>query len=268
MSNYPFVNCREFPNLPHPPDRSASSITGEQTMKQDSAEYPTVETSEEICYPDGSFQLPSSGGADVAEEVELIWFSTHFEDSMEMYADAATVAQHLNNHKSWFSQCALPMKAEPIGENGYDLLIGRFGAFGYRVEARIGLELLPPDARGTYLIKTIPIPNYTPPGYEVNFCSAMNLVEVSAEEFAKNWQGADRSQLPPLITIAGWKLDLAVGVSFPKFIRSMSESLIKKTGEGILETIIKQVNRRLTYKTQLVFHENLDIPFPKNIHRH
>ncbi|MDQ2097818.1 MAG: DUF1997 domain-containing protein [Tychonema bourrellyi B0820] len=237
-------------------------------MKQDSAEYPTIEASDEICYPDGSFQPPETGGADVAEDVELIWFSTHFEDSMEMYADAATVAEHLNNHKTWFCQCALPMKAEPIGENGYDLLIGRFGAFGYRVEARIGLELLPPDAEGCYLIKTIPVPNYTPPGYEVNFCSAMNLMELSADDFAKNWSISDRSQLPPLITIAGWKLDLAVGVYFPKFIRSMSKSLIQKTGEGILEKIIKQVNRRLTYKTQLVFHESLGIPFPKKPHKH
>lgn len=237
-------------------------------MKQDSVEYPTVEASDELWYPDASLQPPETGGADVAEEVELIWFSTHFEDSMEMYADAATVAEHLNNHKSWFCQCALPMKSEPLGENGYDLLIGRFGAFGYRVEARIGLELLPPDAEGCYLIRTIPVPNYTPPGYEVNFCSAMSLAEVSADEFAKNGSSCDRSQLPPIITIAGWKLDLAVGVSFPKFIRSMSTTLIQKTGEGILEKIIKQVNRRLTYKTQLVFHESLGIPFPKKRHKH
>lgn len=239
-------------------------------MKQDSAEYPTVEASEELWYPDGSLQLPSSGDADAdaAESVEPIWFRTHFEDSMEMYADAETVAKHLNDHKNWFCDCALPMKAESIGENGYDLLIGRFGAFGYRVEARIGLELLPPDAEGRYLIKTIPIPNYTPPGYEVNFCSAMTLNEIPASEFAADWPSSERSKLPPVITSAAWNLDLAVGVRFPKFIRSMSESLIQKTGDALLEKIIKQVNRRLTYKTQLVFHESLGIPFPKKPHKH
>ena len=80
-------------------------------MKQDSAEYQTVEASEENYYPDGSFQQPQSQSADAGEEVEPIWFHTHFEDSMEMYADAETVANHLNNHKSWFCHCASPMKA-------------------------------------------------------------------------------------------------------------------------------------------------------------
>ena len=233
-------------------------------VKQDSAEYQTVEASDENYHPDASFGPPESGGADVGAEVESSWFHTHFEDSMEMYADAATVAQHLNNHKSWFCQCASPMKAEPIGENGYDLLIGRFGAFGYRVEARIGLELLPPDAEGCYLIKTIPVPNYTSPGYEVDFRSAMKLVEIPSDEFAADWPASQRAQLPPAITSATWQLDLAVGVCFPKFIRSMSQPLIEKTGDALLQKIIKQVNRRLTYKTQVLFHESLGIPFPKN----
>ncbi|MEO9125914.1 MAG: hypothetical protein ABI262_14735, partial [Microcoleus sp.] len=77
-------------------------------MRQDSAEYQTVEACDENCYPDASFRQPESAGADAGEEVEPIWFHTHFEDSMEMYADAATVAEHLNNHKSWFCQCASP----------------------------------------------------------------------------------------------------------------------------------------------------------------
>ncbi|MGL5066077.1 MAG: DUF1997 domain-containing protein [Microcoleus sp.] len=236
-------------------------------MKQDSAEYQTVEASDELWYPDSSCRQPDSLDADAAEEVEPTWFRTHFEDCMEMYADADTVAKHLQDHKNWFCQCALPMKAEPLGDNGYDLLIGRFGAFGYCVEARIGLELLPPDSEGCYLIKTIPVPNYTPPGYEVDFRSTMKLEEVSADKFAANLPQIDRAQLPPVITNASWHLDLAVAVRFPKFIRSMSQSLIQKTGDRLLENIIKQVNRRLTYKTQLVFHESLGIPFPKKRQR-
>lgn len=254
--------------MPHPQPEQLACMRGERTMKQDAIEYQTIEAADELWYPEGRFPESESGVADAAEEVEQTWFRTHFEDSMEMYADADTVAKHLNNHKSWFCQCASPMKAEPIGENGYDLLIGRFGAFGYRVEARIGLELLPPNTEGSYLIRTIPVPNYTPPGYEVDFCSAMNLIEIPADEFARDWSSSERSKLPPVITSATWKLDLAVGVRFPKFIRSMSQSLIQKTGDRLLENIIKQVNRRLTYKTQLVFHESLGIPFPQKHKKH
>jgi len=96
----------------------------------------------------------------------------------------------------------------------------------------------------------------------------MKLVEIPSEEFAADWPASERAQLPPAITITTWKLDLAVGVCFPKFIRSMSQPLIEKTGDALLAKIIKQVNRRLTYKTQLVFHESLNIPFPKNPKKH
>ena len=41
-------------------------------MKQDSAEYQTVEASDENYYPDASFRQPESGSADATEEVELI----------------------------------------------------------------------------------------------------------------------------------------------------------------------------------------------------
>jgi len=53
------------------------------------------------------------------------------------------------------------------------LTIGRFGSFGYDVEPKIGLELLPPD-KGVYRIKSIPVPDYVTPGYEVDFQSALS----------------------------------------------------------------------------------------------
>ena len=56
----------------------------------------------------------------------------------------------------------------------------------------------------------------------------MKLVEIPSQEFATDWPSAEGAKLPPAITSATWKLDLAVGVCFPKFIRSMSQPLIEK----------------------------------------
>jgi hypothetical protein len=193
---------------------------------------------------------------------EIMWFHSHFEDCMEMFADLDTVAEYLGQHSGWFCRCALPMKTQPLGNNAYDLLIGRFGAFGYLVEARIGLELVPPDDQGIYRIRTVPIPGYTPPGYEVDFQSTMKLVELPTEEFCRE-RGIKLSECPPQITGAQWRLDLAVGVQFPKFIRTKSESLLQKTGDTLLKNIVKQVSRRLSAKTQQDFHRSLGIPFPK-----
>jgi len=64
------------------------------------------------------------------------------------------------------------MKVEPWGKMA-TLTIGRFGSFGYDVEPKIGLELLPPD-KGVYRIKSIPVPDYVTPGYEVDFQSALS----------------------------------------------------------------------------------------------
>ena len=115
---------------------------------------------------------------EIPEGTEPTWFHARFTDCMELYADLEMVSEHFADHRSWFRRCAQPMKAEPLGENGYDLLIGRFGAFGYKVEARIGLDLLPPDSEGHYRILTIPVPGYEPPGYEVDFRATMKLVEM------------------------------------------------------------------------------------------
>ena len=57
-------------------------------------------------------------------------FCGHYSDCMEMCDSAENVAKYLDNHASWFSRCAQPMKVQPLGENGYTLAIGRFGYFG------------------------------------------------------------------------------------------------------------------------------------------
>ncbi|BAY63888.1 hypothetical protein NIES22_39780 [Calothrix brevissima NIES-22] len=173
-----------------------------------------------------------------------------YSDYMEMFAPAAIVAEYLNTHASWFARCAEPMKVQPLGENGYALIIGRFGSFGYEVEPKIGLELLPAD-EGIYRIRTIPIPDYQAPGYDVDYRASMKLVENLAEVPGKFAE----------LTRVEWELDLTVDLHFPRFIQRLPKSLIQSTGDRLLNQIVRQVSRRLTRKVQEDFHQSLGIPF-------
>lgn len=238
-----------------------TQIVEKQIMQQDTAKLHLIGASTEFV-DDSSVALPQHDCDEVMEQVEPTWFHSHYEDCMEMFADLDTVANYLSQHSGWFCRCALPMKTQPLGNNSYDLLIGRFGSLGYQVEARIGLELVPPDENGVYSIRTVPIPGYVAPGYEVDFQSTMKLVELSPQQFCAE-RGIKMSECPSVITGAQWRLDLAVGLRFPKFIRSMSESLIQKTGDAVLTKIVKQVSRRLTEKTQQDFHTTMGIHVPK-----
>jgi hypothetical protein len=177
----------------------------------------------------------------------LYWFYTQFEGVMEMYAEADAVRQYLDVHQGWFRRCAAPMQVKPLGENGYDLTIGKFGALGYYVEPKIGLELIPQRDR-VYRIETIPIPDYVPPGYQVEFRATQVLDSPSIEEL---------EQVDFPMTRVSWELDLNVGVCFPKFIHSLSPKLIQRTGDRLITQIVKQVSRRLTCKVQEDFHERL-----------
>lgn len=177
----------------------------------------------------------------------LYWFHSQFAGIMEMYADTEAVARYLDLHQGWFRRCAAPMQVKAVGQNGYDLTIGKFGALGYHVEPKIGLELIPQCDR-IYRIETIPIPNYTPPGYEVDF-KAQQILENVCDA------GDNTDGLP--ITRVTWELDLSVGVQFPKFIRALSPNLIQKTGDRLIAQIVKQVSRRLTRKVQEDFHTTL-----------
>jgi hypothetical protein len=179
-----------------------------------------------------------------------IAFHGNFASAMEMYASAEAVGQYLDGHRSWFNRCAHPMKANPIGENGYDLTVGRFGAFGYDVEAKLGLDLLPGD-HGIYRIQTIPIPGYHPPGYDINFQAELQLVE-----------SVDPQSGQPM-THVEWDLDLQVAVHFPRFIYAMPRTMIQTTGDRLLNQIVRQVSRYLTHKVQEDFHKAAGIQFPK-----
>ncbi|NET02052.1 MAG: DUF1997 domain-containing protein [Sphaerospermopsis sp. SIO1G2] len=209
------VNNWEFQNLEKPDliEEAGSSINSEENLVQE-------------------FHVGSSK------------FHSHHEDCMELYASKTQVVDYLNSHSSWFIRCAEPMQVKSLGKNGYALVIGQFGAFGYEVEPKIGLELLAPS-ENNYHIRTIPIPDYQAPGYDVDYNAYLHLVE-------------DR----PGLTMVEWQLDLAVELHFPKFIRRLPHSLIQSTGDRLLHKIVRQVSRRLTKKVQEDFHRSLNIPFP------
>ena len=176
---------------------------------------------------------------------ELTTFHSHFVGTMELAGDPETVVQYLNAHQGWFCRCAQPMTAEPVGDSGYLLTIGRYGSFGFEIEPKIGLHLLPPDAEGVYRIEVIPDSIPQEQGYEVDFKAALRLVESA--------QGGD-SATPTQTTQVEWTLDLGVILQFPRFIRRLPNALIQKTGDRVLTEIVRQVSRRLTAKVQHDFH--------------
>jgi len=187
-------------------------------------------------------------------------FVSQFVDSMDMYADMLTVSRYLDVHREWFRRCAQPMTAEAIGENSYALVIGKYGSFGYEVEPKIGLNLLPQD-EGVYRIETIPVPGYTPVGYDVDFRAAMELVEITPQLF----QETDRevAAFPEKVTRVQWKLDLTVFIQFPRFIHALPKSLIQSTGDRVLSQVVRQVSGRLTRKVLEDFHTTHNLPIPK-----
>ncbi|MGB7275448.1 MAG: DUF1997 domain-containing protein, partial [Geitlerinemataceae cyanobacterium] len=91
-----------------------------------------------------AFTSTDRESADIENEAtdRFFWFHSQFVGHMEMYADPQAVANYLDVHQGWFCRCATPMKVDPLGENGYALTIGKYGALGYAVEPKIGLELL------------------------------------------------------------------------------------------------------------------------------
>ncbi len=202
-----------------------------------------------------------------ADNLELVrerqfHFQTHFQGHMDIYSDSQTVAEYLDSHQDWFSRCAEPMKVEPLGNDGYTMTIGRFGSFGYEVEAKMGVVLKSLE-QGVYLMATVPVPNYNPPGYEVDYQAEMSLLEIPTELTVsginkKKWN----SQLPSTITRVKWELHLGVAVKFPKFIYKFPSSLIQTTGDRLLTQIVRQMSPRLSYKVQKDFHSRYNLPLP------
>ncbi|MBD2437691.1 DUF1997 domain-containing protein [Nostoc sp. FACHB-110] len=225
-------------------------------MLSTNGEYQSLEIQETILPVDSNLLETQDAVTDVTVGTQT-QFCGSYSDFMEMYAPVHQVAEYLNAHASWFTRCAEPMKVQPLGENGYALIIGRFGSFGYEVEPKIGLELLPPEA-GIYRIRTIPIPDYQAPGYDVDYRASMQL---------KEYVNDDAESIAPQVTRVEWELDLKVYLHFPRFIQKLPKSLIQSTGDRLLNQIVRQVSRRLTHKVQEDFHQSLGIPFTKNSKR-
>lgn len=193
------------------------------------------------------------------------WFSVAFAGYMDMYSEIETVANYLNAHEGWFCRCAQPMKVEPLNENAYILNVGSFASLGYEVEPKIAVTLdLPQD--NFYVMRTVPVPNYEAPGYEVQYKSVMELTEIAGEKvieqcFGKNLFGK-KPVIPSLITRVSWQLSLTVTVEFPKFLAKFPTSLIQKTGDRLLAQIVRQISPRLTYKVQQDFHTSRGLLVP------
>ncbi len=204
-------------------------------------------------YVEGEGGIPET----TAQDFEAMHFRGHYASCMAMQADAQTVIHYLNHHRDWFHRCAHPMTAVSLGESGYDLTVGRFGAFSYEVEPKIGLNLLPQDQQGIYRIETIPIPGYEAPGYEVNFQAAMHLVEADGSLPAAD---ADAP-----VTNVEWELDLEVTLQFPRFIQALPKALVQSTGDRLLNQIVRQASRCLTHKVQQDFHTTHNIAVSKKL---
>jgi hypothetical protein len=187
----------------------------------------------------------------------MAMFRSQFVDSMEMYADAETVAAYLDAHPEWFRRCAAPLMTEALGDNGYVVTIGRYGNFGFELEPKVGLHLLPQD-QGVYRIETLSVPNYVPLGYDVDFKAALELVEHDPDAVSEAIAPEAKH-----LTKVEWTLDLTVSIQFPKFILALPQGLVERTGEALLEKVVQQISRRLTRKVQEDFHTTRQLPTPK-----
>lgn len=203
----------------------------------------------------------------ICEEQKLFLFRVSYLGSMDMYSDTETVAKYLNAHEDWFCQCAQPMQAEPLKENGYILTVGCFGSLGYEVEPKIAI-VLNPAVDGLYTMETAPIPDYNPPGYEVNYQASMELQEITREDNNSQktrlnlFKNPTKKNIPATITQVNWTMNLEVRVKFPKFIHKLSSTLVQSTGDRLLSQIIRQISPRLTYKVQRDFHTRYELPIP------
>ncbi|MEL7069348.1 MAG: DUF1997 domain-containing protein [Cyanobacteria bacterium J06634_6] len=185
---------------------------------------------------------------------ETLHFQGNYIGHMEMYADAAQVAQYLDAHQDWFHRCAQPMAVEPIGENGYGLTVGKFKSLNHEIEPKIGLHLLPQE-EGVYRIETIPVPGYKPVGYDVDFNASMTLYEAPISELVEDVE-------VDALTHVEWELNLSTWVEVPRFIQVLPDNLVKASGDKLLNQIVRQVSKRLTRKVQKEFHTAAGLPVP------
>lgn len=194
---------------------------------------------------------------------KTFWFAACFAGHMDLYSNIETVAKYLNNHQVWFTRCAQPMKVVPLAENGYIINVGRFASLGYEVEPKVAVILDPPQDN-LYLMRTVPVPDYDSPGYEVQYKALMDLAPIAVDEVVDSRSKLFSKKLnpPSAVTRVSWSLDLMVTVEFPKIIRKLPTNLVQNTGDRLLAQIVRQVSPRLTYKVQQDFHKSHHLPIP------
>lgn len=185
---------------------------------------------------------------------DTLHFQGNYIGHMEMYADAATVAQYLDAHQEWFPRCAQPMAVEPIGKNGYGLTVGKYKSLNHVIEPKIGLHLLPQE-EGIYRIETIPVPGYNPEGYNVDFHASMTLCEGTAKSTSEDIDVEKTTHVE-------WELNLSTWVEIPRFVQVLPDNLVKASGDQLLNQIVRQVSKRLTHKVQREFHTAMGLPIP------
>ncbi|MEM1418686.1 MAG: DUF1997 domain-containing protein, partial [Myxococcota bacterium] len=137
-----------------------------------------------------------------------------------------------------------------LDPQSYAITIGRFGAFDYYVEPKIGLRLMS-QVDGIYWTHSIPVPGHVHPSYDVDFKSSMELLG----EARAGTGGA-------VTTKVKWTLRLGVNVWFPGFVRILPEKLLQSTGDRMLNGIVRQVSKRFTRKVLEDFHGAMDRPIP------
>lgn len=200
---------------------------------------------------DSTFDNSSAAAVD-AKVYAPSRFSNHFVGYMDLYADAVTAIAYLDAHQGWFCRCAQPLKVKSISRNAYALGIGHVGALGYKVDPRIGLDLLP-QKEGVYRIQSIPLPDQEPQAYEVDFQAVMILKEQPADEES----GA-------VMTSVEWQLDLTVTMPLPRFVQMVPQNVLQKTGDSVLAHVVKSISQSLTAKVQADFHKTISVTMPKN----
>ena len=177
------------------------------------------------------------------DEACLRTYSSHFSDVMEMLAPAESVSEYLDAHQEWFSCCAAPMTVQPLDVHAYRLQLGKFGNFGFEVEPKIDLALLP-QQKGIYRIETLPPAQPLDEGYSVDFQASLELCPKDQH------------------TLVQWELDLTVAIRLPAFIGVLPEALVQSSGDHLLRQIVRQISRRLTWKVQEDFHAHAGLACP------
>jgi hypothetical protein len=210
-------------------------------------------------WPAGQSELSPSHPALADSQLQddgALLFEGNYAGQMEMAASPPVVGAYLNQHQGWFPRCADPMQVSPISSHGYALVVGHYSVLGYEVEPKVGLYLSPLEQR-TYRIDTIPVPDYEPPGYDVDFKAILELRDHPP-------QGTHFE----MATLVDWSLNLTVKIHVPKFVSALPRSLVKASGDRLLNQVVRQVSKRLTRKVQEDFHTTQNLPLPDSYHRH